>query len=69
MVVVDGLDEWLDLAALGDLLGTHSFGDLGWVALDTGDEGVGEGVGFGTGVIWLDDDDLQKERKWKPSAR
>lgn len=58
MVVVDGLDEWLDLAALGNLLGTHSLGDLGWVALNTGDEGIREGVGFGTGIVGLDDDDL-----------
>lgn len=58
MVVVDGLDEGLDLAALGDLLGTHAAGHLAGVALDTGDEGVGEGVLLAALVEGLDDDDL-----------
>lgn len=28
VVVVDGLDEWLDLGSLGNLLGTKLLGDL-----------------------------------------
>lgn len=58
MVVVDDLDERLDAAALLDLLGAHATSHLGGVALDTGDEGIGEGVGLGAGVLRLDDDDL-----------
>ena len=44
VVVVDDLDEWLDLAALVLTGLAHAAGDLLWVALDTGDEGVWEGV-------------------------
>lgn len=58
MVVVDGLDEWLDLASLLDLLGAHSSGDLGWVSLDADNESVGEWVSLGASVIWLNYDDL-----------
>ena len=58
MVVVDGLDEWLNLAPLLDLLGAHSSGDLRWVSLDADNESVGEWMGFGAGIVWLDDDDL-----------
>lgn len=58
MVVVDNLNERLDLAALGDAVLGHATGDLGRVALDTGDEGVTEGVGLGAIVDDLDDDDL-----------
>ena len=58
VVVVDDLDERLDAAALLDLLGAHATGHLGGVALDTGDESIGEGVGLGAGVLRLDDDDL-----------
>lgn len=58
VVVVDDLDERLDAAALLDLLGAHATSHLGGVALDTGDESIGEGVGLGAGVLRLDDDDL-----------
>lgn len=58
VVVVDDLDERLDAAALLDLLGAHATGYLGGVALDTGDESIGEGVGLGAGVLRLDNDDL-----------
>lgn len=58
VVLVDDLDERLDLAAAVDKLLTHAAGDLGGVALDTGDNGVGEGVGLGASVLRLDDDDL-----------
>lgn len=44
VVVVDDLDERLDLGALGDPVLRHAAGDLRRVALDTGDEGVTEGV-------------------------
>ena len=58
MVVVDDLDERLDAAALLDRLLTHAAGDLEGVALDTGDDGVREGVGLGASVVRLDNDDL-----------
>ena len=58
MVVVDDLDEGLDAAALLDGLLTHAAGDLEGVALDTGDNGVGEGVSLGARVLRLDNDDL-----------
>lgn len=58
VVEVDDLDERLDLGALGDPLLTHAAGDLEGVALDTGDQGVAEGVGLAAVVHHLDDDDL-----------
>ena len=58
MVVVDGLDKGLDLAAFLLARLGHAAGDGKRVALDAGDEGVGEGVGFGAGVNGLDYDDL-----------
>lgn len=58
VVVVDNLDERLDAAALLDSLLPHTTGDLQWVALNTSDDGVGEGLGLGTGVVRLDNDDL-----------
>lgn len=58
MVVVDDLDEWLHLAALALAGLGHAAGDLQWVALDTGDERVWEGMGLAAVVLWLDDDDL-----------
>lgn len=58
MVVVDNLDERLDAAALLDHLLAHAAGDLEGVALDTGDDGVGEGVRLGASVVRLDNDDL-----------
>jgi len=53
--VVDLLDERLDLALLGLLVLRHAAGDLLGVALDTGDEGVGEGVRLGAVVEGGDD--------------
>lgn len=58
VVVVDDLDEGLDAAALLDGLLTHAAGDLEGVALDTGDDGVREGVRLGASVVRLDNDDL-----------
>lgn len=58
VVVVDDLDERLDLAALVLAGLGHTAGDLRRVALDAGDEGVGERVRLGAVVLGLDDDDL-----------
>lgn len=58
VVVVDDLDEGLDTAALLDSLLTHAAGDLEGVALDTGDDGVREGVSLGARVLRLDNDNL-----------
>lgn len=58
MVVVDNLDEGLDAAAAVDHLLPHAAGDLGGVALDAGDDGIGEGVRLGAGVVRLDNHDL-----------
>lgn len=63
VVVVDDLDEGLDAAALLNLLLSHAAGDLQGVALDTGNESVGEGVRLGTSVVGLDDDDLNVREK------
>lgn len=60
VVVVDGLDEGLDAAALLLLLHTHAAGHLLGVALDTGNERIGEGVRLGAIVLRLDDDNLHK---------
>lgn len=65
MVVVDGLDEGLDAATLLNLLLAHAAGHLQRVALDAGDEGIGERVRLGAGVVGLDDDDLLLRRKKK----
>lgn len=67
VVVVDDLDEGLDAAALLDGLLTHAAGDLEGVALDTGDDGVREGVRLGASVVRLDNDDLSN-RKERPSS-
>lgn len=61
MVVVDLLDERLDLGALLSTLLPHAAGDLLGVALDAGDESVGERVSLGAGVLGLDDDNLKTE--------
>ena len=58
VVVVDDLDEWLDLAALVLAGLGHAAGDLLWVALDTGDDGVWVRPLLGTFIVLLDDDDL-----------
>lgn len=58
VVVVDGLNERLDLVALGLEFLTHSTGYLRRVALDSCNKSVGEGVGFRALVHGLDDDDL-----------
>lgn len=59
VVVVDDLDEGLDAAAAVDELLTHAAGHLQGVALDTGDDGVGEGVRLGASVVGLDNNDLK----------
>lgn len=58
MVVVDDLDEWLDLAALGLASLRHTAGDGKWVALDTGDQGVRVWVRLVASILGLDDHDL-----------
>lgn len=58
MVVVDGLDERLDLGSLLLSRLGHASGDLGWVALNTGDESMAVGVELVATVYGLDDDDL-----------
>jgi len=58
VVVVDNLDEGLDAAAAVHELLTHAAGNLQRVALDTGDDGEGEGVRLGASVLRLDNDDL-----------
>lgn len=60
MVVVDDLDKRLDLGAAVDQLLTHAAGNLLGVALDTGNDGEGEGVSLGARVLRLDNDDLNK---------
>lgn len=62
VVVVDKLDEGLDLVALLLAGLGHAAGDLRRVALDSGDEGVAEGVSLVAGVDRLDDDDLKINR-------
>lgn len=63
VIVVDDLDEWLDLAALLNQLLAHAAGHLRRVALDTGDNGVGERVSLGAVVERLNDDDLLAQTK------
>lgn len=60
MVIIDNLDKRLNLGTL--LLASlgHAASDLGWVALDTGDEGVSVRVRLVAAVDGLDDDDLCK---------
>lgn len=58
VVVVDNLDEGLDLGSLGNLLGVHVGADLQRVSLNTGHEGVGEGVRLGSLIVGLDDHHL-----------
>jgi hypothetical protein len=68
VVVVDNLDEGLDAAALLDHLLTHAAGDLQGVTLNAGDDGIGEGVRLGAGVVGLDNDDLYREPGQHSSA-
>lgn len=58
MVVIDGLDERLNLAALGLATFRHATGDLGWVSLNAGHQGVGEWVRLRACVERLNDDNL-----------
>lgn len=58
VIVVDDLDERLDLAALGLAGLAHALGDLQRVALDAGNDGVGERVLLAAVVLRLDDDNL-----------
>jgi hypothetical protein len=58
VVVVDDLDEWLDLAALGLAGFGHAAGDLEWVALDAGYDGMGERVRFAAVVDGEEEDDF-----------
>jgi hypothetical protein len=58
VVVVDGLDEWLDLGSLSCLLGTSRLSDLGWVSLDTSNKGMWKLVALGAFVVSLDNNNL-----------
>lgn len=58
VVVVDDLDERLDLGALGLAGLGHAAGDLGWVTLNTSDQGVRIWVRLVAGILWLDDHNL-----------
>lgn len=51
MVVVDDLDEGLNLGALGNLLLTHSTGNLQRIAFDTGNHGIAIGSVLGTFIV------------------
>jgi hypothetical protein len=51
VVVVDNLDEWLDLGALGSLLLAHGLGDLERSAFDTSDNGITVGSVLGTLIV------------------
>lgn len=59
VVVVDHLDEWLDLGALGLAGLAHAAGDLGWVTLNTSDNGVWVWVRLVSGILWLNNDNLK----------
>lgn len=52
------LDEGLDLAPGGQLLLSHALGHFSRVALDSGNDGVGEWVFWGALIQLLDDDNL-----------
>ena len=54
MRVVDGLDEGLDLGALGNLALGHGTGDLQGRPVNTGDDGVGVGAA-GSALIEVPD--------------
>lgn len=58
MVVVDDLDERLHPGSLGNALLTHALCDLQWVALDTGDNSMGERLLLCALVKVLDDHSL-----------
>lgn len=58
VVVVDGLDEWLDLSSLSDLLSTVLLGNLQWVSFNTGNQSMGKWVSLGTFIVRLHDDNL-----------
>lgn len=58
VVVVNNLDERLDLGSLSNLLGAVSLGDLQRVSLNTGNQGVTEGVRLGAIIVGLDDNNL-----------
>jgi hypothetical protein len=66
VVVVDDLDERLDLAALGLAGLGHTAGDLGWVTLDTGNQGVWVWVRLVASVLWLDDHNLHAHNVSSP---
>jgi hypothetical protein len=59
VVVVDDLDEWLDLATLGLASLGHATGDLRRVTLDTSDQCVRVWVRLVSGILRLDNHDLQ----------
>ena len=59
VVVVDHLDEWLDLGALGLAGLGHAAGDLGWVTLNTRNDGVWVWVRLVALILWLNNDNLK----------
>lgn len=58
MVVVDDLDEGLDTSAGQDLAAGHGLGNSAGAAVDTNNDGVGEGASLGGVLDGLDDDSL-----------
>ena len=50
MVVVDGLDEWFDLAAFGLTGFGHAASDLGGIAFDSRDKSVRERMRLGASI-------------------
>ncbi len=58
MIVIDGFDEGLDLAAFCLTCFRHAAGDLRRVAFDTRNEGVRKRMRLGASIQWLNYDDL-----------
>jgi hypothetical protein len=58
VVVVDDLDERLDTGAGQNAATSHGLGDSTRVAVDSNNDGVGEGTGLGGLLDGLDDDGL-----------
>lgn len=58
VVVVDDLDEGLDASAGQNLTTSHSLGDRAGAAVDSNNDGVGEGTGLGGVLDGLNDNSL-----------
>lgn len=66
MIVIDGLDERLDLAALCLTSFRHAASDLRRVPFNTGNEGVRKRMCLGTGIQRLNYDDLIAAENVRP---